>query len=139
MMKEDIKLIKEKKTIKCIPKKEKEVCQCDKKKQGWPCTCTPGLAPCFCGPLIVVEDELEPEVVSALALDLQQGFWAVYRFDSETLRLASEVWSDDDLAFLWGCCLDGQSVFGFRKRARAEVSEDWGQFCIVEGVIKQVR
>ncbi len=132
-MKSIIQLVKTKKTIKCITKR-KEICYCDKSKLGWPCACTPGRAPCTCGPLVVVEEELAPEVAEKLFLEIQQGFWAVYRFDSKTLRMASEVWSDDDLATLWGAFLDGQRVFGLRKRARAGVSEDWMQFCRVEGI-----
>lgn len=134
MMKDIIQLVKTKKTIKCITKREKEVCRCDKSKLGWPCTCTPGRAPCTCGPLVVVEEELAPEVAEKLALEIRQGFWLVYRFDDETLKMASSVWSDDDLATLWGAALDGQRVFGLRKRAGTGVSEDWKQFCMVERI-----
>lgn len=136
MMKDIIQLVKTKKTIRCIPKRPESICYCDKSKLGWPCTCTPGRAPCTCGPLVVVEEELASEVVEKLTLEIQQGFWLVYRFDSETLRTASEVWSDDDLATLWGAALDGQRVWRLRARPRREVSEDWRQFCVVETIPK---
>lgn len=117
-----------------VPKYPQWGCSCRQEVRDAGLACPPSWPGSMCGILVESSEDVEPEVLETLMGEFRQCFWMVYRFNARTLRMASEVWSDDDLATLWGAFLDGQRVWRLQKRARAGVSKDWKQFCKVERI-----
>lgn len=84
--------------------------------------------------MVESSEEIEPLVVGKLRASIKQCFWTVYRFDDDTLDMAGWVWSDDDLATLWGAHLNRERVFELRPKPWRGVGEDWRMFYKVEGM-----
>lgn len=87
--------------------------------------------------LVERKKRISPTVLGKLKDEIRAAFWTAYRFDTEMVRMANELWSDSELDFLWGSFRGGALVWPqpLLKRARAEVGEDWKKFCQVEGLL----